>query len=140
MYNLISILIGALIAIMSSFNSTLSIYTGNYTSSVIIHSVGLIGTIIIIKILKHKITFNKNLSLFLYSAGIIGVFTLLFNNITFVTLGASLTIALGLLGQTLSSIIIDHFGFLDVNVVKFNKKKIISLSIITLGIVIMSIY
>lgn len=140
MYNLMSILIGALIAIMSSFNSTLSIYTGNYTSSVIIHSVGLIGTIIIMKILKHKITFNKNLSLFLYSAGIIGVFTLLFNNITFVTLGASLTIALGLLGQTLSSIIIDHFGFLDVNVVKFNKKKIISLSIITLGIVIMSIY
>lgn len=140
MYNLMSILIGALIAIMSSFNSMLSIYTGNYASSVIIHSVGLIGTIVIMKILKYKITFNKNLSLFLYSAGFIGVFTLLFNNITFAAIGASLTIALGLLGQTLSSIIIDHFGFLGVNVVKFNNKKIIALSIITLGIVIMSIY
>jgi transporter family-2 protein len=140
MYNLLSILIGALIAIMSSFNSMLSIYTGNYTSSVIIHSVGLFGTIVIMKILKYKIIFNKNLSLFLYSAGFIGVFTLLFNNITFIAIGASLTIALGLLGQTLSSIIIDHFGFLGVNVVKFNNKKIIALSIITLGIVIMSIY
>lgn len=140
MYNLISIFIGALIAIMSSFNSMLSTYTGNYTSSVLIHSIGLIGTIVVMKILKYKITFDKNLSLFLYSAGIIGVFTLLFNNITFVTIGASLTIALGLLGQTLSSIIIDHFGFLGVNVVKFNNKKIIALSIIILGIVIMTIF
>lgn len=140
MYNLMSILIGALIAIMASFNSMLSTYTGNYTSSVIIHSVGLIGTIIIMKILKCKITFRKDLSLFLYSAGIIGVFTLLFNNITFVTIGASLTIAVGLLGQTISSIIIDHFGLLGVNTVKFNNKKIIALSIIILGIVIMSIF
>lgn len=140
MYNLISIFIGALIAIMSSFNSMLSTYTGNYTSSVLIHSIGLIGTIVVMKILKYKITFDKNLSLLLYSAGIIGVFTLLFNNITFVTIGASLTIALGLLGQTLSSIIIDHFGFLGVNVVKFNNKKIIALSIIILGIVIMTIF
>lgn len=140
MYNLISIFIGALIAIMSTFNSMLSTYTGNYTSSIIIHSVGLIGTIIIMRLLKHKIIFNKNLPIFLYSAGIIGVFTLLFNNITFVTLGASLTIALGLLGQTLSSIVIDHFGLFGVNVVKFKPKKIIALSIITVGIIIMSVF
>lgn len=140
MYNLMSIFIGALIAIMASFNSVLSTYTGNYTSSVIIHSVGLIGTIVVLLILKHRIKFDKTIPLFLYSAGIIGVFTLLFNNITFIAIGASLTIALGLLGQTLSSIIIDHFGFLGGNVVKFNTKKIIALSIITLGIVIMTIF
>lgn len=140
MYNLISIFIGALIAIMASFNSMLSTYTGNYTSSVIIHSIGLIGTLSVMKFLKFKIIFNKDLSLFLYSAGIIGVFTLLFNNITFITIGASLTIALGLLGQTLSSIVIDHFGLLGVSVVKFNSKKIIALFIITLGIVIMTIF
>lgn len=140
MYNLMSIFIGALIAIMSSFNSMLSTYTGNYTSSIIIHSVGLIGTFVVMIFLKQKIKFDKNLPLFLYSAGIIGVFTLLFNNITFATIGASLTIALGLFGQTLSSIFIDHFGLLGVNVVKFNSKKLIALSIITSGIIIMSIF
>ncbi len=39
--NLISAFIGALIAIMTLFNGTLSNTFGNYTSSIIIHVIGL---------------------------------------------------------------------------------------------------
>ena len=140
MYNLLSIFIGALIGIMVYFNGILSIYLGNYTSSVIVHLVGLIGIIIVLICTKSKLKFDRKLPLFLYSAGVIGVFTVLFSNIGFMSVGASLTIALSLLGQTISAIIIDHYGLLGVNDIKFNKKKLIGLSIIILGIVIMTIY
>lgn len=140
MYNLISIFIGALIGLMVYFNGILSIYLGNYTSSVIVHLVGLIGITIVLICTKSKLKFDRSLSLFLYSAGVIGVFTVLFTNIGFMSVGASLTIALALLGQTISAIIIDHYGLLGVNVIKFNKKKLIGLSIIILGIIIMTIY
>ena len=140
MYNLLSIFIGALIGIMVYFNGILSIYLGNYTSSVIVHLVGLIGIIIVLICTKSKLKFDRKLPLFLYSAGVIGVFTVLFSNIGFMSVGASLTIALSLLGQTISAIIIDHYGLLGVNVIKFNKKKLIGLSIITIGIIIMTIY
>ena len=140
MYNLLSIFIGALIGIMVYFNGILSIYLGNYTSSVIVHLVGLIGIIIVLICAKSKLKFDRKLPLFLYSAGVIGVFTVLFSNIGFMSVGASLTIALSLLGQTISAIIIDHYGLLGVNAIKFNKKKLLGLSIIILGIVIMTIY
>lgn len=140
MYNLLSIFIGALIGLMVYFNGILSIYLGNYTSSIIVHLVGLIGIILVLICTKSKLKFDRSISLFLYSAGVIGVFTVLFTNIGFMSVGASLTIALSLLGQTISAIIIDHYGLLGVNVIKFNKKKLIGLSIITIGIIIMTIY
>ena len=96
--------------------------------------------ILVLIINKSKLIYDKNISIFLYSAGVIGVFTVLFSNFTFVPLGASLTMALGLLGQTVSAIIIDHFGLFGVNVIKFNRKKLVGLAIICLGLVIMTIY
>jgi transporter family-2 protein len=125
---------------MTSLNGILSTYAGNYLSTVLIHFVGLIGVIAILIFTKTKLTFDKTLPLTLYSAGVIGVFTVLFNNYTFVPIGASLTMALGLFGQAISSIIIDNFGLLGVKVVKFNKKKLIGLGIISLGLIIMTVY
>lgn len=140
MFNILSIFIGILIGLMTSFNGILATYTGNYTSSVIIHFVGLIGVTFILFFNKSKLKFDRSIPLALYSAGVIGVFTVLFNNLTFVPLGATLTMALGLLGQTISSIIIDHFGLLGVTVSKFNSKKLIGLCIIIIGLIIMVIY
>jgi transporter family-2 protein len=140
MYNIYSIIIGVLIGLMTSLNGILSTYTGNYISSVLIHFVGLLGIIAVLIFTKNKFVFDKTLPLTLYSAGIIGVFTVLFNNYSFVPIGASLTMALGLFGQAVSSIIIDNFGLLGVNVVKFNKKKLIGLAIVFIGLLIMTVY
>lgn len=140
MYNIYSIIIGILIGLMTSLNGILSTYAGNYFSTVLIHFVGLLGVIAILIFTKTKLVFDKTLPLTLYSAGVIGVFTVLFNNYSFVPIGASLTMALGLFGQAVSSIIIDNFGLLGVNVVKFNKKKLIGLGIIFIGLLIMTVY
>jgi bacterial/archaeal transporter family-2 protein len=140
MYNFLAALSGALIAIMITFNGALSNAVGNYTSSIIIHVVGLISIILVLIISKSKIILRKKIPIYLYSAGAIGVFTVLFNNLSFSALGVSITLALGLLGQSLSSIIVDHFGILGMKVIKFEKKKIIGLLLIALGILIMTIF
>ncbi|MDZ5608155.1 DMT family transporter [Bacillus pseudomycoides] len=140
MYNLLSIIIGAFIAIMIPLNGILSEITGNYTSSVMIHIVGLVAIIIVLLVSKSKLKIQQGVPIYLYSAGAIGVFTVLFSNISFSALGVSITIALSLLGQSVSSIIIDHFGLLGMKVVKFEKKKIFGLLLISSGIIVMTIF
>ncbi|PGC24512.1 hypothetical protein COM11_24570 [Bacillus pseudomycoides] len=140
MYNLLSIIIGAFIAIMIPLNGILSEMTGNYTSSVMIHIVGLVAIVIVLLVSKSKLRMQKGIPLYLYSAGAIGVFTVLFSNISFTALGVSITIALSLLGQSVSSIIIDHFGLLGMKVVKFEKKKTFGLLLISSGIIVMTIF
>jgi len=140
MYNLYTGLIGVLISIMVAFNGVLANYIGNNYSSIIIHIVGLIGISFILLLNKNKISLPQNTPLYLYSAGAIGVLTVLFSNISFNTLGASITLSLGLLGQSVSSIVIDNYGLFGMAVNKFNKKKIIGFVLISLGIIIMSFY
>lgn len=140
MYKIYSGLVGILIAVMVFFNGILANNLGNYLSTVIVHVVGLICVILVLVINKTKISLYKNIPIYLYSAGAIGVFTVLFNNIGFIRLGASITLALGLLGQSVSSIIIDHYGLLGMEIIKFDKKKLIGFALISLGIVIMIFY
>lgn len=140
MYNLISIFIGGLISMMILLNGVLSNATGNYTSSVIIHMVGLFSVIMVLLLTKSKFKLQRGIPLYVYSAGAIGVFTVLFNNLSFAALGVSVPLALGLLGQSLASIVIDHFGLLEMKVIKFEKKKIVGLLIISLGIVVMAVF
>ncbi|MDF2880337.1 MAG: putative rane protein [Clostridiaceae bacterium] len=140
MYNILSAIMGALIAIMIMFNGTLSNSSGNYFSIIVIHLVGLFSIILVIMVSKSKLQVNKSLPLYLYSGGAIGVFTVLFNNLSFTALGVSLPLALGLLGQAISSIIIDHFGLLDMKTIPFRKDKIIGLLLVILGIFIMAIF
>lgn len=140
MYKLYSGFIGVLIAIMLVFNGVLASNLGNYSSTVIIHIIGLIGIIFILIINKAKFNSYKDIPIYLYSAGAIGVFTVLFNNISFNHLGVSLTLALGLLGQSFASVVIDHYGLLGMEIVKFKKEKVLGLILISLGIVIMNLY
>jgi len=137
---IVSTFIGTLIAIMVMINGTLSNAVGNYTANVIIHVIGLIGVILVLLFSRTTIKISKGIPLYLYSAGAIGVFTVLFNNMSFSALGVSLTLALGLLGQSISSIFIDHFGLLQMSVNRFNTKKTIGLMLIILGIIVMTIF
>lgn len=136
---LLSLLTGGLVALMVYLNGTLSNYTGNYSSSVLIHFVGLIGITFILVVTKSKLKGLKGIPLYLYTGGLIGILTVLFNNAGYTNLGASLTIALGLLGQSVTSIIVDHYGLFGVPVVRFNHKKTIGLLVIAIGVFFMTL-
>lgn len=140
MYKLLSAVTGILIAVMVAFNGILASHMGNYTSTVIIHITGLICISLVLIGSRQKFKPDRSIKSYLYSAGAIGVFTVLFNNFSFNRLGASLTLAIGLLGQSVTSIVVDHFGLLGAKVVRLNRKKILGLVIICSGIVIMMLY
>lgn len=138
MYNFLSLVIGALIAIMVAFNGELSNGLGNYSSLIIIHLVGFIVVLAIMFYKKIKISFKNGLPIYLYIAGSISIFTVMFNNLSYPVLGVSLPVALGLLGQSITSLAFDHYGFLGMPKLKFDRKKIIGLLIIIIGVSIMT--
>jgi transporter family-2 protein len=140
MYKVSAVLIGILIAIMVTFNGVLANYTDQYTSILIIHLVGLIVLIIILLLKKEKLKIKKDIPIYLFSGGLIGVFVVFLNNLCFNSLGASLTLSLGIFGQLVLACFIDHYGLFGLNIYKFNKKKIIGFFIILSGLITMIKY
>ncbi len=136
MYYFFSILIGLIITIMVVFNGELTSFYGVYISTAIIHIVGLIFVSIFCVIKKIPLI-TKKISFLLYTGGAIGVLTILFNNLAFNKISVSAIIALSLLGQAITSIIIDNYGFFDMPKQVFNKKKYISLLFMILGVIYM---
>ncbi len=138
MYNILSLLVGAVVSIMILCNGTLANSFAPYTTILIIHLVGFVLVLAICIVTKAKLKLTKDIPLYLYSAGAIGVFTVLFNNIGYQNLGLALPLALGLLGQTMASIIIDHFGLMGMKKIRFESKKFIGLAFIIVGIGLMT--
>lgn len=140
MYKSSAVGIGILIAIMVTFNGVLANYTNQYVSILIIHLVGLIALIIILMLKKEKLEFHRNIPVYLFSAGLIGVMVVFLNNLCFNFLGASLTLSLGIFGQLVLACFIDHYGLFGLNTYKFKKKKIIGFFIVLMGLVTMILY
>lgn len=136
MYYFLSLLTGCLTAVMIVSNGKLSNVSGLNSATLLIHITGLI-TISIFIILKKENPFSKKNALILYSGGIIGVATTLMNNVVFGQIPISAIVALGLLGQSLTSIVIDQFGLLAQPKNPLKKKQGIGLFFILIGILSM---
>jgi bacterial/archaeal transporter family-2 protein len=137
---IISLLIGAITSVMILLNGTLADGYGNFSSAILIHVVGLLAIILVCIISKTKFKLQRGIPIYLYSAGCIGVFTVLFTNMSYVNLGVALTLSLGLFGQSIFSVFVDHFGLFGMNKTKFNPKKLIGLGVIIAGIAVMAAY
>ena len=135
----VSVFTGVILAVMVSLNGGVSNTAGNYASSVIIHFIGLIGIIFVLIFTKSKIKNLKGIPFYMFSGGLIGVLTVLFTNASSGVLGVSLTVSLTLLGQLVTSLVIDNFGYFNMPVVKFDKRKILGLVIIITGIYVMTL-
>ena len=131
---LLATLCGIIVTTMNVFNGQLSDYTGVYLSTVIIHLVGLVTFLIIMKIKDKKVCFKKQIPLYMYCGGCIGVLTVIFNVFE---IGASLMTALGLLGQMMTSLLLENKGWLATSIRKLNIGKIIGLAVVCLGIGVM---
>lgn len=137
MYKMMATLDGILIALMVVFNGLLASKTGNSQSLIIIHVVGLLGTTLLLIASRNKLKSIRGIPFYLFIAGALGIFNVLFNNISFLKLGATLTLCLNLLGQLIASMIIDHFGLLGQQVNKINSTKLLGIAIMILGIISM---
>ena len=138
MYNILALLIGALISIMVSFNSGLEGYVGSTYSVVIIHAIGLIAILIVAAIKKEKVVIKEAIPFYLFLGGIFGVMLTLVNVITIGSIGVALTTALAVFGQLVFSFLVDHFGLFGLTKYEFNPKKLVGLLIVFVGLVIMT--
>lgn len=139
MYKIGAIFIGVLVAFMVMLNGTLANHFGNSFALIIIHSVGLLAISSYLIFRRETIRINKNIPFYLFLGGALGVFLVSFNNICFSTIGVSLTIAIGLFGQITMSLIVDSIGLFGLKKHPLNLKKIIGLSIIFIGVCVMSL-
>lgn len=134
MYLLLSFLCGLIISTMNIFNGQLSAHCGVYLATVII---GLITFTLIMFLKKQEISFKHHLPFILYTGGVIGVLTVIFNIIAVNNIGTALLTALGLLGQMIISIILESKGWLGSLKRKLTPLKWLSLIIVTIGIGVM---
>ena len=135
MYNAGAFLAGAIIAVMVSCNGMLQAAVGDWTAVVIIHIIGLATIGLVVGFRRKRLhLIDRSLSPFLYTAGVLGVFTTVFNNLCYAPLGAALMLALTLLGQLTCACVIDQFGLFGMEKRAFNSKKLAGFALMALGL------
>ncbi len=104
-------LVGVVITFMNGVNSRLSEAVGYLLAIPVIHVAGL-ATVSLILLARPEPRKPGKLPLLYYLGGVFGVLTVLACSYSFSALGASLAVALSLLGQALFSLLADSTGLL----------------------------
>ena len=124
---------GFFIAVMVTINTNLSQNIGESYSVFIIHLIGLsilLGSLITS---RNRIKFTRELPLGLYLGGGLGIFVVLFNSLTIQNIGVSLALSLGIAGQIITSIFLEHIGFLGTVKKKFTPVMLPGVLLILVG-------
>ena len=139
MYSLATIGIGVVISFMLSANGVLQDSVGPFNAMLVVHVCGLVTVLLVMLIGRQRFEFRRDAPWYLFCAGLFGIALLFINNRTFLSLGVTLTISLGILGQLLASGVIDHFGLLGLRRRPFRIRKLGGYDFIIAGIVVMSL-
>lgn len=134
MYYLLSVLSAVLIAVMVVANGELTRVYDMYSATVIIHIVGLVLVSGIVFYKKEKIFGYRHLPLSAFLGGAIGVVSTLFINHAFGRISVSAIIALILLGQSISALVVDQFGLFDMPVKTLDMGNLFGLLFTAFGI------
>lgn len=136
MYYFLSLLSGIFISVMIVFNGTLTKRFGVYSATVLIHIAGLLFILAVSLIKRQKLKLEQ-VKWYLLTGGAIGVATTVFNNVAFGRISISAILALGLLGQSITGLLIDQYGLMGMPKHPFRKGKIGGLLLVCVGIVSM---
>lgn len=135
-YYFLSLLCGILISVTVAQNGVLAQQFGLHSSSIFIHLTGLI-VISAVVLIKRERPFAKRQVWYLYLGGAIGVLTVACNNLSYGRISVSAILALILVGQSVTGLAFDQFGWLGMQKHPFNKRKIIGLLLTITGIIVM---
>lgn len=124
---------GILVSLMIAFNGQLGQAYGLHTSSVVVHVVGLFVVSCFVLLKKEK-PFRKGFPWFYYMGGVIGVLSVFLTNFSFFYIRVSAILALSLLGQSVMSIVVDHWGLFGMKKHPFQKRKFLGLLLLLCGI------
>lgn len=130
---------GIIVTIMTVFNGQLSTWVGIYLATTLIHLIGLVTFITVMKIKRKKIILRLTAPLFYYTGGCIGVITVLFNVISVSAIGVALLTAFSLFGQMFASFLLEQNGWLLTVKSRITLTKCMGLVIVAIGIGVMLI-
>ena len=136
-YALLAVLSGIMISGMVAINGELTASIGNAPATVLIHTAGLCALACIMGFRRERIHPGPRMPWHLYMGGVVGVGSVLLNNFTYATLGVSITLGLGFLGQLLFSIAIDQFGLFGLPKQPLRPHRMLSAAIVLVGIAVM---
>ncbi|MCI8382280.1 MAG: DMT family transporter [Lachnospiraceae bacterium] len=111
MYSIWAFLSGVILAVMIQMNGGLSEAFGVYHAALYIHIVGALFAAVMLFVRKERLNLQKEIPLWMYGGGVIGVLTTVFNNLAFAGISLTSIVALGLFGQLVFSCLIDRFGW-----------------------------
>lgn len=137
MFTLLAILSGAISAITVAQNGQLADFYGDYSAAVIVHLAGLV-TVLAWRFFKRKTLPQKQYTApWKYLGGVVGVATLVFTSMAYGGVSVTAITGLGLLGQSLTSVAVDHLGLFGAQKSPFYKGKLLGLVAVFLGAAVM---
>ena len=134
MHYILSAFSAMLIAVMILVNGVLTQTYGLYEATVIIHIVGLILITTVCLLRREKLFSVRGIRWTAFLGGAVGVLTTIFNNECYGKIDVSAIIALNLVGQAISSIIIDQFGLFGMPVSRLSKTKLLGMLFAVFGV------
>ena len=137
MYRLMCLLSGVILGFVIVINGSLTGYYGAYIATVIIHIVGTTVSYLVMKASKQPWRAEEKLPLWMYSGGLIGILTTIFQGVAFGQLGATTVMALCLFGQAATSLVVDTFGLFGMNKQTVNKGMVLGVAVSLCGVVYM---
>ncbi len=111
MYQLLCVLSGVILACAITTNGSLTGVYGPYVGAVITHIVGTVVAYIAMKAAGQTSKPAGRVPLWVYSGGIIGILTTVFQSLAFNEIGVTPILALSLFGQTVTALITDGCGW-----------------------------
>lgn len=130
-------LIGALITLMSGVNSRFSGMVGSVVATLVIHVAGL-AAVSAILLFRREQAQPGRLPFHSYLGGLVGVGTVFSTMYSFTVLGASLAVALALLGQTLFSVVTDATGLMGRTRYPLTARGLPGVALAIAGVVLMA--
>ena len=139
-YIFLAILAGIMIPTQAAINNKLALSVHNpILSAFFSFAVGTLALFIYIVatgIPLGNLLYAKNASSIAWTGGILGAFFVAATIILVPRLGVALTFSLVIAGQMLITLVIDHFGLLDVPVRQVGFMRIIGVTLITIGVIL----
>lgn len=137
MYYGLALFVGIVITIMNAINSRFAAGVGPLVSTLVIHVVGLLA-VSLACLLRRERAGPGRIPFYYYLGGVVGVGTVFSCNYAFAALGASLAVALALLGQSLFSLFADATGFLGRERYPLSARSVPGIALVAAGCVVMA--
>lgn len=138
-YLIFLILSGMLQGMMISLNGQLGNYYSMYGICFFVHGIAAILLILYIKLKERKKIRVRGVPAYVYLVGFMGIGMVASSSWCTLAIGAAAMTGLSVIGQMISSAIVDHYGFFGVEKQKFNWKELPAYFLVLAGVWLVTI-